>query len=182
MKHVLLIPSCNIGPSLNELNPNDTLPRLQKGLILWKQGGYDTILVTGGVFNAPSVQIIPAAVLMKKWLIAHGVPAANILCENESLDTYENIANGLAVLKRNGLSHADITIVTQWQHAIRCWLTFRRGYRKTIRIVPLSYPISFRTWCWEFLFIIHHLLFPKGKYSPFAARNRSRRSNSNASS
>ncbi len=86
---------------MDRLTENDTLYRCQKALELWHTGRYDYVLVTGGIFHPPNVQSVAAATLMGMWLLEHGVPESQILCEIESLDTYENISKGIEALKSN---------------------------------------------------------------------------------
>jgi uncharacterized SAM-binding protein YcdF (DUF218 family) len=163
-----------MGSKLNDLRGTETERRLIRGLALWRKGGYHYVLVTGGIFNPSSIQTVPAAILMREYLVAKGVPEHAILCESRARDTYENVANGLSVLREAGQGRAAITVVTQWQHAIRFRLTFR-AYEKKIETVPMYYFDSWKDFLREPFFILHHLLFPKGDGSPFAEWNRRRR-------
>jgi hypothetical protein len=172
--HVLLIPSCKIGPGLNELNPGDTLVRLTRGLELWREGKFDRILVVGGRFNAPTVQTIAASELMIPWLTKRGVPREAIVFENQSRDTYENVSFGLKALKKAGLESASITVVTQWQHAVRFWLTFFFGYGRLVHLVPMDYPVPWSVFLSEWFFMVLHLIFPRGNLSPISRWHRAR--------
>lgn len=171
---VLLIPSCQVGPGLNELHPKDALLRLERGLKLWRMGNFDRILVMGGLFNPPQVQTVAAAELMAAWLVGKGVSRKCILCETVSRDTYENIRMGLTVLRLAGFARADLTVVTQWQHALRIWITFLLGYGRLVHLVPMWYPIPWGTWAFECVFIFHHLLFPRGDLSPLSRWHRAK--------
>lgn len=172
--HVLLIPSCKIGPGLNELHPGDTLLRLKRGLELWRGGGFDRILVVGGLFNPPSVQMIAASELMVSWLVEHGVSRKLILFETQSRDTYENVLMGLKALQLAGLADAKITVVTQWQHAIRFWLTFLLGYGRLVELECMDYPVPWSVFLSEWVFMFLHLLFPRGNLSPISRWHRAR--------
>lgn len=170
----LLIPSCGIEKQ-NQLCKTDTLLRLQEGLRLWRTGSFDYLLVSGGIFNPPEIQTVSASELMRDWLIEQGVPKGRIICESRSLDTYENISMSLDILREIGDQTVKITVVTQWQHAIRFRITFLLGYRMWIRTVSMHYPMAPQAIAKEFLFILHHLLFPKGEWSPWSKRIRTLR-------
>lgn len=158
---ILLIPSCGIEP-VDHLSSKDTLIRLMHGLAEWQSRQYDLILVTGGVFNPRFVQTRPAGQLMKDWLVAMGIREDIILTENKSLDTFENVKYGIEVLQDNNAWPADITVVTQWQHAVRFATTFLLGYKIKIRLCPAHYPISTKTALNEYFFMAYHLFDPKG--------------------
>ncbi len=169
---ILLIPSCGIQPV--DFPSRDTLIRLLQGQIHWQIGGFDLILLTGGIFNPRFVQTRPASHIMKDWLIGRGILEDFILTEDKSVDTYENIQFGLDVLGVNDLLPADITVLSQWQHARRFQISFFLGYGIYVHTIPLHYDISPRTALNEWLFMACHVLDPKGK-GLLAARNREMR-------
>lgn len=173
MKKVLFVPSAGINP-VNGLPPENTLARCKAGLKLWLTGKYDLILATGGVFNPPHVQTRPAGELMKEWFIVQGVPKESVLAENKSLDTFENVYCGLEMLFAYG--RPEITVVTQWQHALRFWVTFRLGYGISVKLAPISYPLSWREHLHEFFSFLYHLHDPRG-IGNLAVKNRLARRN-----
>lgn len=152
---VLFVPSCGVTEH-NVLTPTDTLLRCEEGLKLWRSGDYDYILVTGGLFNPKHVQSIPAGMLMRGWFIARGVDPNKVIEETRSLDTFENIKFGLEELRKRGIPDRDITVVTQWQHAWRFAITFRRAYGIKVKRVPLEYAMSWKSWLIEFVLIAYH--------------------------
>ncbi|MDD5217882.1 MAG: YdcF family protein [Candidatus Omnitrophica bacterium] len=170
---ILLIPSCGIQP-VDFPSPQDTLIRLRQGLKLWRMAAYDTILVTGGIFHPHWIQTRPAAHIMRDWLINQGVPEDYILTEDKSVDTFENVNNSVGVLMEADAWPAEITVVTQWQHALRFATTFLYGHGVWIKTFGLHYPVSLTTSLNECLFIAYHLLDPTGK-GRLAARNRESR-------
>lgn len=173
MVEILLVPSGGIF-SLNQLSPADTLLRCERGLKMWERGSFDKILVTGGIYSPSNIQTLPAAELMAQWFRQKGVPAGDIIIEPRSLDTFENIKFSLEELGRLSINNFRITVVTQWQHVIRFWITFCLGYNIRVKIQPMNYAISFRTWLEEWFFIIYHLYDRRGtKY--FARKNRRNR-------
>ncbi len=157
---VLFVPSGGIVP-LNQLAP-DTLHRCQKALELWRTNQSDKILVAGGICHSPEIQTVSAAELMKKWFTERGVDEKSIIVEPESLHTYDNIRLGLEKLKAAQIENPEITVVTQWQHTIRCWLTFKLGYGINVKRHPLHYPVPSNVWWREWAFIAYHALDWKG--------------------
>ncbi len=170
---VLLVPSCGISP-VNQLTPTDTLLRCQRALKLWQSGKYDKILVSGGIFLPPQTQTKAAGVLMAEWLVSHGVPRRALIIEGRSVDTFGNIKFSLDRLKEINVGKAEITVVTQWQHAVRFWISFFFGYGLWVKLHFMRYPISLRTWLKEWFLIIYHLYDPIG-IKKIARKNREQR-------
>jgi len=116
--------------------------RLDQALYFWRENPNATIVVTGGL---GSRAIITEAEAMFLYLAARGVPSANILLEDQSTSTYENLkfANELfALLDR------PTVIITNDFHLFRAVQTARRvGFEDVRRIgahttwysVPVNY-------------------------------------------
>ncbi len=160
---VLLIPAGHLGKTRDSLGA-DTLIRLKRGLRAWRKTPDATILVTGGLFRSPRIQIRPAADMMADWLIRNGVPDKAILRETASLDTFENIRNSLELLKRHGIATdgSNLAVVTEFQHALRFWLTFRLGYGLHVRCIPIWYIGSIPGCLLEIIALAHHLTDRRG--------------------
>ena len=67
----------------------ETIYRLKKGMELYKRGWADKIICTGGVIIRPDNKNI--AHLMKEHLVYYGVPFADVLLQDKSTNTYEDI-------------------------------------------------------------------------------------------
>jgi len=148
---------------MDKLTETDTLYRCEHALELWRTGEYDYLVTSGGIFHPPNVQSVPAGTLMGLWFLEHGVPERQILCEDTSLDTYENIAHSIAMLKALDVwPSCQITVVTQWQHAIRFFITFLWAWWKPTRLCSLDQPITWGTWLQEWVLIAYHILDRKG--------------------
>lgn len=174
VSRVLLVPSCGIAP-IDRLQAGDTLFRCERALEAWRTGRYDYILCTGGIFNPPSIQTVAAATLMGLWFLERGVPDAALVIEDRSLDTYENAAFGLVALRaRLGSVRWDISVMTQWQHAVRFFFTFFLGHGLLVELKPIHQPISWRTWFWEWFLLVYHLIDWRGTL-PVARYNRDSR-------
>ncbi|PRX40895.1 DUF218 domain-containing protein [Planifilum fimeticola] len=64
---------------------------------------------------------------MRDKALAMGVPAENILVENESLHTRENAEYVLTLLKKHHFSH--VILVTSPFHQLRTYLTFAKVFQ-----------------------------------------------------
>lgn len=171
---ILHVPSCGIT-AVDQLTPTDTLLRCEAGLQLWRKGGFDLIFCTGGMFLPPSVQTRAASVIMKEWFVEHGVPADKVLVEMLSRDTFENVSAQLSVLRMQKIEDFEMTVCTQWAHAIRFYLTYSLGYGIRVDLYPLSYPMSRYSWFAEFVSFFLHLFTPRGR-NPISRREREKRS------
>lgn len=114
---------------------------------------------------SPQVQTVPAGILMKEWLINHGIDESKIIVEKHSLDSFENVKFGLKELERCGIKNPKITVVSQWQHALRFKICFYLGYNFKVKLYPMRYQISLKEFIQEFLGIIYCLYDPTGHKS-----------------
>jgi len=137
--------------------------RMREGLEMWRLGCWDFLLVTGGVFTSRKIMTMPGAKVMADWFVDQGVPRNKIMIEGRSRDTYQNVEFTIGVIRdRFLLKKVKITVVTQWQHAIRFWLTFRSwGIKVALR--KLHYPMGVVGIIREFVFIAVTAIDPKGK-------------------
>lgn len=162
MLKVLLVPAELIDP-VDTLSPN-TRRRCLAAMEAWNIGGYDFVLMTGGLFLEPARQTRSAAETMSLWFRLKFVPEERMLLEERSVDTYENIANSLGLLRERGLGGAEITVVTQLQHAIRFKITCWRAHGVRIRTIVVRQPeMSWKDWLLEwFVLIPIHILDRSG--------------------
>jgi len=79
--------------------------RLNHGVTLYKQGYVGKMIVTGGVGDGNTESDALAA---KEYLVAQGIPAADILEENKSTITQENLENSKVIMNVNGYQTAII--------------------------------------------------------------------------
>jgi vancomycin permeability regulator SanA len=97
--------------------------RLPKALELYRSGRAGKLLFSGGVVW-PASKLCEAELLEKRAL-ALGIPAADILIEDQSLHTKENVLASLLVLDREFNLHKikRILVVTASYHIRRAHLT-----------------------------------------------------------
>ena len=167
----LFIPSCEVATK-NTLTGTTTEKRLIRGLALWQGGGFDSIIVTGGIYLPPEQQTIPSGALMRQWLVERGVPEKVIICEDRSRDTFENISGALALFAND--PSPEFTVVAHWQHTLRFWVTFHFAHQCKIHLVPMWYWIGLRGFVLEWAFLLVHIIDPKGT-GRIATRNREMR-------
>lgn len=160
---VIVVPGGLIVP-LNKMGES-FLIRCEAALKLFGAGNYDFILTTGGLTHPRNVQYLPEAYIARSWLVDKGVPKEKIIMEDKSLDSFGNIELGLKILKKRNIEPEEITVVSQWQHAIRYWITLRLGHHVSakIRLHMLHPKIKLKESLIEWAYIFYHLLDPLGK-------------------
>lgn len=160
---ILLVPLGSVEP-VNVLSEKDTMIRMREAFVRWSRGGWDYILVTGGAFTSKKIMTRPGAQVMTEWFIEQGVPQECILVEGESRDTYQNTAKSIKLI--DGVfpdKKMQITVITQWQHAIRFWITFR-AYGVRVYLLPLYYKMGAIGISREFVLIMLTAIDPKGRF------------------
>jgi len=112
--------------------PSPTLRRRTgEAARLWHAGRVAGIVGSGGLGKHPPSE----AQMMRRLLVADGVPEEAVLCEDRSTTTEENIRFSKALLPED----APVIIVTDIYHAPRAWLTARRaGLKATTASPPLK--------------------------------------------
>lgn len=100
--------------------------RLRRGVDVFRRGearGQPVVIVPSGG-QGPGETTSEAAA-MASWLTTEGVPEADILPEDRSTTTDENIAYSLALLTRHGIARPYV-VVTNSFHAFRAAMLMRR--------------------------------------------------------
>lgn len=99
--------------------------RMDKAIDLYYKKRAPKILLSGG-FGKRGVE--KEAVIMKNYAIDKGIPASDILIEDESNNTMENVLYSLLVLYRDDMlpGMKRLLIVTSPAHIKRCMLTLSR--------------------------------------------------------
>lgn len=99
--------------------------KVPKAIQLYRDGRASKLLFSGGVSWDASQK--PEAVMMRERALQLGISAKDILTEEQSLHTKENVLASLLVLDRAfDLHHLHhLIIVTSSIHSLRVWLTMR---------------------------------------------------------
>lgn len=169
---VLLVPACEII-YLNQLGPR-TKARCEEALRRWAGDFYEYLVVSGGIYELPHVQTVPAAKIMHDWFVANGVEPGRIIVEDHSLDTFENVSFSLAKIRALKPEPLELELITQTQHARRFWLTLVLGYRIWPKLHRIEYSMSLKEKFMEWVFLLIHLFWPKDG-GPLGEKNRTNR-------
>lgn len=100
--------------------------RLERTLELYRDGWFPMIMVSGGLGK----EGFDEAVVMRDYLIAHGVPADRIIADSQGWTTYDSAKNVAALLKSRGWS--SVFVVTQYYHVPRSRLAVSNFGVKTL--------------------------------------------------
>lgn len=123
-----------LGAAVWANGPSPTLlRRTLHGAQVWQADRDQLLIPCGGLgTHAPT-----EAQVMREILIAQNVPDAMIFPEDHSTTTLENIRFARPILRQQGVS--QITIVTDWTHALRARLVARHfGLLATASCPPLG--------------------------------------------
>ena len=69
------------------------------------------------------------AAYFKKILISNGVPESDVICEDQSQNTFENAMFARKLLDESGIRHDKIMLCCQAFHARRALMTFERYFQ-----------------------------------------------------
>ncbi|GAB1156036.1 hypothetical protein YWY31_20610 [Paenibacillus illinoisensis] len=84
------------------------------------------VIVSGGQGPGES---IPEALAMKNYLVDQGITPAQVIMEDKSTSTQENMAFSKKIIDEAGLEHPEIMIVTSDYHMFRSkYLAAKNGY------------------------------------------------------
>ncbi|MFS0870234.1 YdcF family protein [Paenibacillus xylanilyticus] len=84
------------------------------------------VIVSGGQGPGES---IPEALAMKNYLVDQGIKPAQVIMEDQSTSTQENMAFSKKIIDKSGLEHPEIMIVTSDYHMFRSkYLAAKNGY------------------------------------------------------
>lgn len=94
---------------------------------LYKAGLVSHIIGCGGIGQHPPSE----AAVIRDICLEHGVPAADISCEDHSTTTLQNIDNARPILNRLGVNR--VVIVTDHYHSLRAKMSARHfGLQTTV--------------------------------------------------
>lgn len=98
-------------------------------VLAWRQGQFSRILISGKASAGT-----PAAVLMRHFLVAHGIDATSIIVESESTSTRENARRSAHLLA--GMTGRKVLLTSDY-HIPRALAVFRR---EGLEVEPLPAP------------------------------------------
>jgi uncharacterized SAM-binding protein YcdF (DUF218 family) len=148
-----------LGAALNGEEPSQVLnKRLELAVNYISRHEGAMVIVTGGQGRGES---IPEAEAMKRYLVSHGVNDENILKEEYSTSTMENLAFSKALFEREfGHSPGTVTIVTSDFHRFRAKLLAARvGLNAQVLGADTPYYIYPNVYSREFFALIKSVIF-----------------------
>lgn len=98
--------------------------RLAAAAVLWREGVAPCVVVSGGATAAGGAAPTEAAVMARRLIDRHGIPAAALVLEEASQDTLGNARETLALAAERGWRR--LVVVTDEIHLPRAVWTFRR--------------------------------------------------------
>ncbi|OGC22158.1 hypothetical protein A3J90_02200 [candidate division WOR-1 bacterium RIFOXYC2_FULL_37_10] len=109
--------------------------RVAQAVVLYKQGYAPKILMSGG----PAVWNLTYAQNMRRQATSLGVPSKDVILQDRSKSTLEDIKFSLPILKK--LSAKKLILVTSPTHIRRATLVARKYYgREGIKVI--AYPVQ----------------------------------------
>ena len=149
-----------LGAGLRGTQVSNVLERrLTAAYAYYLQNPNAVIVVTGG--QGPG-EDIPEARAMKAWLVQRGVPAEQILEEDQSTSTEENLRFARAILEAHGLAaDAPVAYVTNAFHCYRAGKYAALVGFSDARAVPASIGASSVLSCYlrEVMAVLYYWVF-----------------------
>lgn len=104
-----------LGAAAWDKNPSPVFrERINHGITLYRQRRVDKLIFTGGT---PKAGFMTEAEVGRRYARSQGVPAKDILYENTSRDTQQNLENTRVLMHNNGVE--NIIIVSDPHHLAR---------------------------------------------------------------
>jgi len=95
--------------------------RIERAISLYENGLINKILVSGGIGFLNKDRKTPEAIKLKEYLLDKGIPQRDILVEDKSRNTHENILYFLEMLKNQyDISHTKLALISSDFHIRRC--------------------------------------------------------------
>ena len=161
------IPSTEIGivltgvTNINKTSSDRTFfgkgaDRITHALQLYRMGKIKKILITGGQGLNPT-NTSSEAELLKRFLIMTGMPEADILIEEKSVNTRENALFTKEFLEKNGIStDQEFVLITSAFHMPRSKKCFDKVGLNTI-----TFPVDY--YSYDLKYDLPSLIYPKAE-------------------
>lgn len=109
--------------------------RLDRALALYKEGTVPAIIVSGGT----GVPAHPEPIVMRDYLVAHGVPSSAILLDSTGINTAATARNAVPLMAEHHFQ--SVIIVSEYFHAPRTRLAFAQQGIHNVHYAPAGYPL-----------------------------------------
>lgn len=135
---VMIVLGCQVLPS------GEPAPMLQDRLdeaLDYLESHPDVVVIVSG--GKGTDKVLSEARSMANYLMAHGVPEAQILLEDRATSTYENMVYSLELLSSEGYDPKDgILVVSSGFHLARARMLWNRVDDGNVEISTLAAPYS----------------------------------------
>ena len=123
-----------------------SIPRATTGIKLYQKGLGRKVIFTG---SHPSYRKTPHGNVTEADQFAElacesGIPKEDILVENKSINTPENVVFGMRVLSKMNIQPKSIIMVSTPYHLRRCFMTLRANVLPRTKIYRVVAPIAYR--------------------------------------
>lgn len=108
--------------------------RLDRTVELYKAGMAPMIIVSGG----PGVPAHPEPIVMRDYLIDHGVPASAILLDNTGINTAATARNAVPLMTEHQFH--SVIVISEYFHVPRTRLAFAQQGIQNVRYASVGYP------------------------------------------
>ncbi len=134
---VMIVLGCSVKPWGPSILLQD---RLDEALDCWEDNPEVTIVVSGG--QGPDEHISEAQA-MYDYLVERGVNADQILMEDQSFSTMQNLENSMVLLTEDGFDVTqDIVVVSNGFHLTRVRMLWERVFGTDANLSTLAAPTS----------------------------------------
>lgn len=137
---------CKAADAIIVISGGDTQARAEKGIDLYKAGWAKTLVFSGAAQDKSGPSNAEA---MRRQAISTGVPDANILVDEESINTQQNAENTKSILKNENIQ--TVILVTSGYHQRRASLEFHKQAQDagvTVRNWPLGSDKDWNSFWW----------------------------------
>ena len=94
--------------------------RLDKALECYRAGYFPVVIVSGGVGK----EGFDEAVVMRDYLVAHGIPSDRIIVDSDGMSTFDSAKNTLRIARERHFQ--SVFVISQHFHIPRARLALRR--------------------------------------------------------
>lgn len=122
--------------------------RIWQAISLYKKGKIDKILITGDTGYVTD-RGLHEAKQMKEVLVSWGIPAHDILSEEQSKNTYENAVESAKLLKRKLPKAKHLLLITSATHMRRAMACFKHAGLKCTSFSTDHYTGPKRSYFWD---------------------------------
>lgn len=140
---------CDYNKYTKRLNFNKHADRLLDAKSLYHQGRIKKIMLSGGnpVYSSHNAE----ANILSEYLIRNNIPKEDIIIENKSRNTKENVFNSIAILKKE-YRNKKVLLITSADHVRRSKMCFEKN-GMPIAIYPTDCITSYRNYSIEYMLI-----------------------------